>query len=92
MSALVSYLVSPGCTLSREVISCAGGRYARVFTGLTPGWRADPATVTPEDVGAHLDDILTLDGFTVPVNAMEEIKQIAAMVSAPVSPQPVGAA
>ncbi len=35
VSPLVAYLVSEECTLTHEVFSVGGGRYARVLTGLT---------------------------------------------------------
>jgi NAD(P)-dependent dehydrogenase (short-subunit alcohol dehydrogenase family) len=74
VSPLVAYLASPACTVSHEVFSVGGGRVARVFTGLTPGWFAGKgATMTPEDVAAHLDRILATDGFVVPQGFADEM-------------------
>jgi len=82
VSPLVVALLDPACTLSREVISVGAGRFARVFTGLVPGWTATPGEVpTPEDVTAHLDQILATDGFIIPERANDEIALVAAAVT-----------
>ena len=71
---LVAYLVSEASTLTHEVFSVGGGKYARVFVGLAPGWHA-PAGEKPsvEMIREHLDEILSLDDFIIPKNAGEEI-------------------
>ena len=82
VSPLVAFLVSPECTLNREVISVGGGRFARVFTGLTTGWFAGASTsVEPEDVADHIGEILDTDGFSIPERATEEIMTLAALVA-----------
>jgi NAD(P)-dependent dehydrogenase (short-subunit alcohol dehydrogenase family) len=74
VSPLVAYLASPGCAVTQEVFSVGGGRVARVFTGLAQGWFAGKgATMTPEDVAAHLDQIMDTDGFVVPKGFADEM-------------------
>lgn len=74
VSPLVAYLASESCTISREVISVGGGRFARVFTGLGPGWVSpDENPVAPEDVADHISEIMSTEGFVIPTNALEEI-------------------
>jgi NAD(P)-dependent dehydrogenase (short-subunit alcohol dehydrogenase family) len=74
VSPLVVALLDPGSTVSREVFSVGAGRYARVFTGLTPGWTAERGRVpSPDDVTEHLDQIMATDGFVIPERANDEI-------------------
>lgn len=75
IAALIAYLMSDGCQVSGEVFSAAAGRFARVFSGLTPGWRSD-GVATPEDVAHHLGEILSPRGFTIPRNAGEEVQAV----------------
>jgi NAD(P)-dependent dehydrogenase (short-subunit alcohol dehydrogenase family) len=78
VAPLVAYLASDGCGVTGEAYSAIAGRYARVFTGLTPGWTADdPYAVTADDIAANLDAIRSTDGFWVPVSIGEEMTEIA---------------
>jgi hypothetical protein len=65
-----------------EAFSALGGRYARVFVGVAPGWlAADAHGVTAEDIAAHCDAIRNLDGFTLPSTLHEEVRTVAATVA-----------
>jgi NAD(P)-dependent dehydrogenase (short-subunit alcohol dehydrogenase family) len=67
VAPLVVYLASPACTVSHRVLSVGASHVARVFVGATPGWYApDPVHHTPEDVAAHLAEIVDLEGYAVP--------------------------
>jgi len=69
----VTYLVSQECELTHEIFSVGGGRIARVFLGLTPGWFAGKdVAFTAEDVAANIDQIRDTGGFVVPGSVMEE--------------------
>jgi NAD(P)-dependent dehydrogenase (short-subunit alcohol dehydrogenase family) len=73
VSPLVTYLVSQECELTHEIFSVGGGRIARVFLGLTPGWFAGKdVAFTAEDVAANIDQIRDTGGFVVPGSVMEE--------------------
>ena len=73
VSPLVTYLVSQECELTHEIFSVGGGRIARVFLGLTPGWFAGKdVAFTADDVAANIDQIRDTDGFVVPGSVMEE--------------------
>jgi hypothetical protein len=77
VSTLVAYLVSEECTLTHEIFSVGGGRIARVFVGLTPGWFAGKGVVpTPEDVRDNIDTIRQTEGFTIPSAATDEMVQL----------------
>ena len=78
VSPLVVALLDPASTVSCEVFSVGAGRYARVFTGLTPGWTAERGAVpSPEDVAEHLGQIMDTEGFIIPERATDEIALVA---------------
>ena len=73
VTPLVAYLVSPTCDITHEIFSVGGGRIARVFLGLTPGWFAGKGnTFTPEDVAANIEQIRDASEFVIPTSVMEE--------------------
>lgn len=79
VTPLVAYLASPQCALNGETLSAAYGRYSRVFVGLSSGWLApDANAVEPEDIAAHLDEVMSLQRFTVPVTLFDEVRSVAA--------------
>lgn len=74
VAPMVVYLASEQCGLTHQVFSAGGGRYARVFTGLTPGWQAPAGTVaTAEDVAAHLAEIRDESGYAEPRSVQDEL-------------------
>lgn len=74
VSGLVAYLCSEDSTLTHEIFSVGGGRIARVFVGLTPGWFGGSGAVpTPEDVRDNLDEIRDTTGYIIPGNAADEL-------------------
>ena len=80
VSPLVVYLASRESSITHEVFSAGGGRFARVFLGLTDGWFAGLAPTTPVGIAEHLDEILRTDTFTVPASASEEIAALIARI------------
>ncbi len=71
ITPVVTYLAHESCEVSGEVYSCGGGRVARVFIGVTPGFvKAD---LTTEDVAANFQQIRAEDGYEVPSNLNEEM-------------------
>jgi NAD(P)-dependent dehydrogenase (short-subunit alcohol dehydrogenase family) len=82
ISGLVAYLVSEECTLSHEIFSVGGGRVARVFVGLVPGWFGGVDSVpSPEQVREHIDEISATEGFTIPRSAQDELMALAPLMS-----------
>ena len=78
VTPMVSYLSSETCTTTHGAYSAAGGRYARVFTGLVPGWFAGRgATVAAEDIAANIAQIEKQDGYVVPTSTTDEIMVLA---------------
>ena len=77
VTPLVTYLCSEQCELSREIFDVGGGRYARVFVGMGPGWVAPSGVPTAEEIAANLDAIRELEGYTIPTSVGHELKGIA---------------
>jgi NAD(P)-dependent dehydrogenase (short-subunit alcohol dehydrogenase family) len=81
VAPLVTFLASEACELTHEIISAAGGRYARVFVGLTPGWYGGKDHVpTAEDVLDNLAQIEKQDGYIVPTSISDEIGALAGVL------------
>jgi NAD(P)-dependent dehydrogenase (short-subunit alcohol dehydrogenase family) len=77
VTPLVAYLASEQCDLTHEVFSVGGGRFARVFVGLAPGWFAGKGQVpTPEAVRDHMGEIRNPEGYSIPDNIGDEMKLI----------------
>jgi NAD(P)-dependent dehydrogenase (short-subunit alcohol dehydrogenase family) len=77
VTPLVVYLVSEECGLTHEIFSVGGGRIARVFVGLGPGWfNKGGEDFTPEDVLANIDTIRETGDFLIPGSVMEETMQL----------------
>ncbi|HEY1967853.1 MAG TPA: SDR family oxidoreductase [Pseudonocardia sp.] len=77
VTPMVVYLASESCEYSHEVFSAGGGRYARVFVGLAPGWFAGKgAKVTADDIAGHIDEIRNQDGYIVPGSVADELTSL----------------
>ncbi len=71
VTPIVAFLAHEDCPVTGEIYSVGGGRVARVFIGVTPGYfKAD---LSLEDVRDNFDQIRAEDGYSVPANAMEEM-------------------
>jgi len=79
VSPVVAWLCSEDCPVSGEVFAVGGGRVARFFTGLTPGW-FDPH-LTVESVRDHIDEIRAEAGYTTPASLAEELAELLARLS-----------
>ncbi len=78
VTPLACYLVSEACELTHEVFSVGGGRFARIFVGLTPGWFAGKGkAVALEDVRDHLGQIMEDKSYIIPRNIGDEMRLIA---------------
>src|SRR4051794_1465249 len=74
VSPIVAWLVHEDCPVSGEVYSAAGGRIARFFVGLTPGYYNPKLTL--EDVRDNFEQIRNEDGYIVPRNPNDEFAQL----------------
>jgi len=71
VTPVVTYLVHESCPVSGEVYSVGGGRVARVFIGVTPGFVDHD--LTAESVRDHFDQIRDEKDYAVPANLNEEM-------------------
>jgi NAD(P)-dependent dehydrogenase (short-subunit alcohol dehydrogenase family) len=74
VTPLVCYLVSEECELTHEVFSVGGGKFARIFVGMAPGWAAGKgAKPSVEEVRDHMDQIRNQEGYAVPNSIGDEM-------------------
>jgi NAD(P)-dependent dehydrogenase (short-subunit alcohol dehydrogenase family) len=66
VSPVVAWLCHESCPVSGEVFAAGAGRVARVVVGEGPGFIS--RTLTPEDVVAHLDQIMDTSQLTFPAD------------------------
>ena len=79
VAPLVAYLASESCSTTHAAFSAGAGRFARIFVGLSEGWTSpNPATVSAEDVAAHLDRIMRTEGFSMPTSVADEARALMA--------------
>lgn len=83
VTPLAVYLASRACDTSQNMYSALGGRYARVFVGLTRGWTA-PGAQAPsvEDIVDHLTQIDDRTGYDVPLSGLDEMDTVIAAKTA----------
>ncbi|MBA2281606.1 MAG: SDR family oxidoreductase [Acidimicrobiia bacterium] len=71
VTPIVTYLAHDTCDVTGEVYSVGGGRVARVFIGVTPGYTNK--ALTAEDVAENIEQIRNEDGYAVPGNLNDEM-------------------
>jgi NAD(P)-dependent dehydrogenase (short-subunit alcohol dehydrogenase family) len=82
VTPMVVFLASEACTFTHEIFSAAGGRYARIFVGLTKGWYGGKDQLpTVEDVADHIAEIEKQDGYIVPNNSGDELGQLMGLLT-----------
>jgi NAD(P)-dependent dehydrogenase (short-subunit alcohol dehydrogenase family) len=82
VTPMVVFLASEACTFTHEIFSAAGGRYARIFVGLTKGWYGGKDKLpTVEDVADHIAEIEKQDGYIVPNNSGDELGQLMGLLT-----------
>jgi NAD(P)-dependent dehydrogenase (short-subunit alcohol dehydrogenase family) len=79
--AVPTYLASRACTVNGESFSACGGRYARIFVGVTDGWMGEHDRVpTAEDFAEHLAEIEDRSRYIVPDNVFDELMAVGRML------------
>ena len=71
VTPVVTYLAHEDCPVTGEVYSVGGGRVARIFVGVTPGYY--DADLSAEAVRDNFETIRKEDGYEVPTNLNEEM-------------------
>jgi len=79
VSPIVAWLAHEDCPVTGEVYSAAGGRIARMFIGLTPGYYNPKLTV--EDVRDHFAEIRSEEGYIVPRTNSDELSLLVKQLS-----------
>jgi len=79
VSPIVAWLAHEDCPVTGEVYSAAGGRIARFFIGLTPGYYNPD--LTPEDVRDHFEQIRAEEGYSVPGGPNDELRLLLTQLS-----------
>ena len=78
VTPLVTYLCSEKCELTHEIFDVGGGRYARIFIGLTKGWLTPKGKKpTADDIFDQIDVIRDTQSYIVPQSIAEETGAIA---------------
>lgn len=73
VAPMAVYLASEACQTTQHIYSVGGGRYARVFVGVTPGvWAENGEVATVDEIASNIDRINATDDFIIPRNIAEE--------------------
>jgi NAD(P)-dependent dehydrogenase (short-subunit alcohol dehydrogenase family) len=79
VAAMACFLASDRCTTSQNMYSVLGGKYSRIFAGLTEGWfHPGKVAPTPEDIVSHLAQIDDRSRYDVPLSGLEEMDTVVA--------------
>lgn len=77
VTPLVAFLCSESCDLTHEIFDVGGGRYARIFIGMGPGWVAPKGQIpSAEEIRDHLDAIRDPEGYIIPLSIADEMKAV----------------
>ena len=83
VTPLVTYLVSEQSDLTHNVFSVGGGRYARMFVGLTKGWFAGKgAKPSAEQIRDNMARIRETESNMIPDSIADEMKEMLKTFSA----------
>lgn len=84
VAPLVAYLASRKCSVSHEIFAAGGGRFARMFVGVSPGWTSGKGNVASvNDIDANFEAIRSTDGFVIASSGVDELGFIRSAISAP---------
>jgi len=79
VAALACYMASRECSGSQHMYSVLGGKYSRIFVGLTEGWyRPGADAPSCEDVADHIAQIDDIGRFSIPRSGLEEMDSVLA--------------
>jgi NAD(P)-dependent dehydrogenase (short-subunit alcohol dehydrogenase family) len=80
VASLATYLASDRCMTSQNMYSVLGGKYSRIFAGLTEGWY-HPGDTAPsaEEIAAHIPQIDDRSRYDVPHSGLDEMDTVIAL-------------
>lgn len=70
---VAAYLVHEEVPCNGEMFRIGGGRFRRVFIGITPGYRGSPDTLDMETVRDHFAEVMKPDGYIIPHNSIDAL-------------------
>jgi NAD(P)-dependent dehydrogenase (short-subunit alcohol dehydrogenase family) len=74
VTPLVTYLASEACEQTHEIYDVGGGRFARIFIGLTPGKAfGKGARISAEEIRDDLGAIRDPEGYIIPSSIADEL-------------------
>jgi len=76
VTPLTVYLCSEACEETHSVYSVGGGRYARIFVGLAPGWTNKGDAASVEDIHDHFAQIHEPGDYIIPGSIGDEMKAL----------------
>jgi len=92
VAPFVAVLADEEVPCTGETFSVGGGRAARVFLGVAPGYlSADPGAATPGEYLANFDRILATEDHVVATGAMDEVVLAARMLGIDAGTPTIGA-
>ncbi len=71
VAPVVAWLAHEDVPVNGECFTVGGGRFARVFLGVTEGYRG-PVDLDPERVRDHFDEAMDMEAFHVPQRTRDE--------------------
>lgn len=75
----IAWLAHESFPYTGEIFVSMGGRIARVFMGMAPGIISREGT--PEELVARTSELMSTEGFIVPVNATESVRYTVKMLT-----------
>jgi NAD(P)-dependent dehydrogenase (short-subunit alcohol dehydrogenase family) len=80
VAAMACYMASRECSTSQNMYSVLGGKYSRIFAGLTEGWYCPGGTApSVEDIAAHIPQIDDVSRFDIPKSGLDEMDTVIAL-------------
>ncbi|WP_336971838.1 SDR family NAD(P)-dependent oxidoreductase [Sphingobium aromaticiconvertens] len=77
VAALACYMASRQCDRSQHMYSVLGGKYSRLFVGLTEGWYSPgPDAPSCDDIMANIDRIDDRSHYDVPLSGLDEMDTV----------------
>jgi NAD(P)-dependent dehydrogenase (short-subunit alcohol dehydrogenase family) len=76
VSPVVAWLSHEDCPVSGHVYTVGGGRVARLFIGMGPGWVRTDGELTIEDVRDRFQEIDDTSGATVPEGIPDDLRAL----------------
>lgn len=79
VTGLACYMASRQCDTSQNMYSALGGKFSRIFIGLSKGWVcSDEIAPTCDDIFEHIAEIDSIEHFDLPKSGLDEMDTVVA--------------